>query len=76
MVCQKLPSVQSAFFPDYTIQAGTIIHESSHFNVNGGTRDHAYGQAAARALARSSPNTAVLNADSHEYFAENTPFLA
>ncbi|KJA28634.1 hypothetical protein HYPSUDRAFT_128952 [Hypholoma sublateritium FD-334 SS-4] len=57
-------------------KAGTIIHESSHFTNNGGTDDHAYGQTAAKSLATSSPARAVLNADSHEYFAENTPALA
>lgn len=54
-------------------RAGTIIHELSHFNVVAGTDDHAYGQTAAKNLARSNPKKAVDNADSHEYFAENTP---
>lgn len=56
-------------------KGGTIVHEMSHFTVNGGTSDHAYGQTAAKSLARKNPNKAVMNADSHEYFAENTPFL-
>src|SRR5262249_37843775 len=55
-------------------KAGTLIHEMSHFNVVAGTDDHVYGQAGARNLAISNPNAAVDNADSHEYFAENTPF--
>jgi peptidyl-Lys metalloendopeptidase len=55
-------------------RAGTIIHEVSHFTVVAGTSDFAYGQTAARSLARSNPARAVRNADSHEYFAENTPF--
>jgi peptidyl-Lys metalloendopeptidase len=54
-------------------RAGTIIHEVSHFTVVAGTNDYAYGQSAARALAISSPSRAIRNADSHEYFAENTP---
>jgi peptidyl-Lys metalloendopeptidase len=54
-------------------KAGTIIHEVSHFTVVAGTSDYAYGQSAARALAISSPSRAIRNADSHEYFAENTP---
>ncbi|QRV92783.1 peptidyl-Lys metalloendopeptidase [Ceratobasidium sp. AG-Ba] len=54
-------------------RAGTIVHENSHFTVNGGTRDLAYGQSAAKSLARSNPANAINNADSHEYFAENTP---
>ena len=56
-------------------KAGTLVHEMSHFNIIAGTDDHAYGQNACRNLASSSPATAVANADSHEYFAENTPPL-
>ncbi len=56
-------------------KAGTLVHEMSHFNVIAGTDDHAYGQNACKNLAISQPNTAVANADSHEYFAENTPPL-
>lgn len=55
-------------------RAGTIVHELSHFSVVAGTNDYAYGQSAAKSLARSNPSRAVRNADSHEYFAENTPF--
>ena len=54
-------------------RAGTIIHEMSHFNVNGGTDDHVYGQSGAKSLATSNPTKAVDNADNHEYFSENTP---
>jgi peptidyl-Lys metalloendopeptidase len=54
-------------------QAGTLIHEMSHFTVVAGTDDLAYGQTAAKALATSDPASAIRNADSHEYFAENTP---
>lgn len=54
-------------------KAGTLIHEMSHFNVVAGTDDHAYGQTAAHNLALSSPSQALDNADSHEYFSENTP---
>ena len=56
-------------------KAGTLIHEMSHFNVVAATDDLAYGQTAARNLAISNPDGAVRNADSHEYFAENTPPL-
>lgn len=56
-------------------KAGTLVHEMSHFNVVAGTDDWAYGQSAAKSLARSNPSRAVDNADSHEYFAENTPSL-
>ena len=56
-------------------KAGTLIHEMSHFNVVAGTDDVVYGQTAARNLADTDPNAAITNADSHEYFAENTPPL-
>ncbi|HEX5747427.1 MAG TPA: M35 family metallo-endopeptidase [Archangium sp.] len=56
-------------------KAGTLVHEMSHFNVVAATDDWAYGQSAAKNLAISSPTKALDNADSHEYFAENTPAL-
>ena len=56
-------------------KAGTLIHEMSHFNVVAGTDDVVYGQTAARNLADTNPAAAITNADSHEYFAENTPPL-
>ncbi|KAM5544362.1 hypothetical protein V8D89_002022 [Ganoderma adspersum] len=56
-------------------QAGTLIHEASHFTANGGTDDYVYGQDGAESLAKSDPGEAVMNADSHEYFAENHPAL-
>lgn len=56
-------------------RAGTLIHEMTHFDVVAATNDWAYGQTAAKALAISDPAQALDNADSHEYFAENTPAL-
>lgn len=56
-------------------KAGTLVHEMSHFNVVAATDDWAYGQSAAKSLAISNPTKALDNADSHEYFAENTPSL-
>jgi len=56
-------------------QAGTLIHESSHFTRNGGTKDHMYGQPGCKSLANTRSGDAIMNADSHEYFAENTPHL-
>jgi peptidyl-Lys metalloendopeptidase len=55
-------------------RAGTLIHEMSHFNVVAATDDHVYGQSGAKSLAISDPAKAIDNADSHEYFAENTPY--
>ncbi|WP_229217272.1 M35 family metallo-endopeptidase [Massilia forsythiae] len=54
-------------------KGGTLVHEMSHFTVVAGTNDWVYGQQAARALAVSNPERAIDNADSHEYFGENTP---
>jgi peptidyl-Lys metalloendopeptidase len=55
-------------------KGGTIIHEISHFNVVAGTDDIVYGHSGAKSLAISNPSQAIQNADSHEYFAENTPY--
>ncbi|CAE6428808.1 unnamed protein product [Rhizoctonia solani] len=57
-------------------RAGTIVHENSHFEVNGGTSDWVYGQSSAKSLASSNPTRAIDNADNHEYFAENNPALS
>jgi peptidyl-Lys metalloendopeptidase len=54
-------------------RAGTLIHETSHFTVVAGTNDWVYGQTACKSLAKSNPSHAIDNADSHEYFAENSP---
>jgi peptidyl-Lys metalloendopeptidase len=54
-------------------KGGTLVHEMSHFNVVAGTDDHVYGQSGAASLAISDPDAALDNADSHEYFGENTP---
>ena len=56
-------------------KGGTLIHELSHFNAVAGTDDYVYGQSGAKSLAISNPTQALGNADNHEYFAENTPFL-
>jgi peptidyl-Lys metalloendopeptidase len=56
-------------------KGGTLVHEMSHFNAVAGTDDWAYGQSAASSLATSDPSKAIDNADSHEYFGENTPAL-
>ena len=48
---------------------GTIIHEMSHLKA--GTQDHAYGRDACKTLATNDPASAIENADSYEYFAED-----
>ncbi len=57
-------------------QSGTLLHELSHFPAVRGTSDHAYGTANVALLAQLDPDRAVFNADSYEFFAENTPQLA
>lgn len=54
-------------------RGGTLVHELSHFDAVAATDDIVYGQAGAAELARSAPERAVGNADSHEYFGENSP---
>jgi peptidyl-Lys metalloendopeptidase len=54
-------------------KAGTLIHEMSHFDVTAGTDDFVYGQSGAIQLAITNPDNASMNADNHEYFAENNP---
>jgi peptidyl-Lys metalloendopeptidase len=56
-------------------QAGTLIHELSHFTILAGTDDHVYGEDKAKQLAITTPEKTLNNADNHEYFAENTPHL-
>ena len=58
---------------DWNSQPGTLTHEGSHFNAVCGTDDIQYGVTGCLALAQSDPNSAVKNADSHEYFQENKP---
>ena len=56
-------------------KGGTLVHEMSHFNVVAATDDWVYGQSGAASLAISNPSKAIDNADSHEYFGENSPAL-
>jgi len=70
------PAFRSANIDGTDSRAGTIIHELSHFQILADTDDHQYGQSATQQLARTNPALAIDNADSHEYFAENTPALA
>ncbi len=58
-------------------QAGTLIHELSHFKAIAHTDDYVYGKIKAHALANNNPYDATNNADNYEYFAENNnPYLA
>lgn len=52
-------------------RAGTLVHEMSHFTVVVGTSDYVYGATGAHNLALTDPAKAAMNADNHEYFAED-----
>jgi peptidyl-Lys metalloendopeptidase len=71
--------VCNAFWPAPLVgtdsKGGTLLHEMSHFDIVAGTDDHVYGQQGAAELARTAPQRAINNADSHEYFGENSPPL-
>ncbi|ASJ74435.1 M35 family metallo-endopeptidase [Granulosicoccus antarcticus] len=69
------PSFRSASLSGTDSRAGTIVHELSHFTVLADTDDNVYSQRGAQSLATTDPEKAIANADSHEYFAENTPEL-
>ncbi|RDB27346.1 Peptidyl-Lys metalloendopeptidase [Hypsizygus marmoreus] len=56
-------------------QAGSLVHEASHFKALAGTLDITYGQASSKDLAVKRPNEAITNADNYEYYVENTPSL-
>ncbi len=56
---------------DSGTQAGTIIHEMSHYNVVGSTDDNCYNRGVCSDFARRLPGRAVQNADSYQYFAED-----
>ncbi len=56
-------------------RSGTLVHEMSYFQIVATTNDVVYGQSGARQLATQDPDSAITNADSHEYFAENDPNL-
>ncbi|KAL0570398.1 hypothetical protein V5O48_011556 [Marasmius crinis-equi] len=53
-------------------KAGTLVHESTHFTIVAGTTDENYGRNSSRNLAVTNPAAALVNADSHEYFAEDS----
>jgi len=52
-------------------QAGTLVHETSHFTAVAGTQDYVYGATGAKKLATTNPAKAIMNADNHEYFGED-----
>nr|MBX2838142.1 hypothetical protein [Gammaproteobacteria bacterium] len=65
---------ESPLFGAYS-QAGTIVHEVSHFTVIADTDDVVYGQSLAANLADTDPDTAITNADNVSFFSENDPVI-
>jgi uncharacterized repeat protein (TIGR01451 family) len=59
---------------EYTT-AGGLLHEVSHFTIVAASRDHCYGYASCKQVARGNPTNAVGCADNIKYFAENTTKL-
>ncbi len=71
----ELPSLSDATFLEVFnsgTRGGTIIHEMSHYDEVGDTADHCYNRDSCGDFARISPNRAAHNADSFQYFAEDT----
>ena len=50
-------------------KGATMVHELSHFTVNGGTDDIIYGTANCKNLAKTNPKKASVNADNYCYYA-------
>lgn len=70
-----LPSLADASFLEVFnsgTRGGTIIHEMSHYDDVGGTNDNCYNRDACSDFARTYPTRAAHNADSFQYFAEDT----
>ena len=63
-------------FSDNGSRAGTIIHEVSHFRVVASTEDHCYTRRDCADFAIHSPQRAIENADSYQYFAEDIVHFA
>lgn len=70
----ELPELDNSTFlqvHESGTRAGTIIHEMTHFNVVGSTDDYCYSRPVCMDFARTTPNQAVRNADSFQYFTED-----
>lgn len=70
-----MPSIRGIVPGSYPFETGTregtIIHEVSHFTAVAGTVDACYGRTDCAMMARRDAGTAVRNADSLQYFAED-----
>ncbi len=66
-------SPSDAVYEDGTME-GTLIHEISHFDVVAGTDDSCYSRSDCADMAIDDPTSAMANADSYQYFAEDVMF--
>jgi len=69
------PAFWNASLEGTDSRSGTVIHEVSHFRIVAATSDHVYTHARSQELASNDPDRAIDNADSFEYFVENTPAI-
>ncbi len=56
-------------------RAGTIIHEITHFTTVAGTDDICYSREVCTDMAFESPQDALMNADSYQYFVEDVTYF-
>ncbi|WP_341365959.1 M35 family metallo-endopeptidase [Yoonia sp. BS5-3] len=61
---------------NYGTREGTMVHEISHFLRVADTWDHCYSRRECREMATDSPNLAVENADSFQYYTEDVTYYA
>lgn len=59
---------------DNGTREGTMIHEISHFIRVASTDDFWYSRSTCQVEAQTDPRSAIRNADSYQYFAEDTTF--
>jgi len=60
---------------NFGTRAGTIVHEITHFNVVANTDDNCYARDVCSDLAQTDPRSALRNADSYQYFAEDVTYF-
>lgn len=60
---------------NFGTRAGTIIHEISHFKVVADTEDNCYARDVCADMAQTDQVSALNNADSYQYFAEDVTYF-
>lgn len=66
--------VPSLMAYDSGTREGTIIHEVSHFERTASTDDICYNRSECRRMTLRDPESALMNADNYQYFAEDVMF--